>query len=510
MSRAPWRDFGATSAPLTTARRTCRCGVSPSRTRSLQRRPTASEIRSPVAASTEPAARKPRLLNAACPIRCSSAAAIASYGTLHVFGLLSPGGVHSPVRAFKGVGGTPVFFRSAQGALLTSVEGREYIDFCQSFGPLMLGHRDPDISEVVRETMETAWSFGACEPYSLELAEWITSRVPWVEMLRFVSSGTEAVMSALRVARAATGRPRIVKFEGCYHGHADSLLVKAGSGLAGAAASSSAGVSENVASETLVASLDDEESVRAVFEAHGPEIAAVILEPLPANYGLLIQRQQFIEETVSIARRHGALVIFDEVISGFRVAMGGMAELLGIRPDLVTYGKVIGGGFPVGAYGGRRDLMKLVAPSGPVYQAGTLSANPVGMRAGLATLQKIERVNAFAQLEERTAGFSDDLNAKFDEHGLPAQITRSASLFWLHAKTDKVIRRLADIPENHAETFGRIFHAALKHGVYFAPSGYEVSFMSLAHTDELLDKASAAILEAVAEAFPSPSGRGLG
>ena len=411
----------------------------------------------------------------------------------------SPGGVHSPVRAFKGVGGTPIFFRSAQGAILTSVEGREYIDFCQSFGPLMLGHRDPEVSEAVNEAIKTAWSFGACEPYSLELAEWIVARVPCVEMLRFVSSGTEAVMSALRVARAATGRSRILKFEGCYHGHADSMLVKAGSGLAGVAASSSAGVSENVASETLVASLDDEESVRAIFDQQGSDIAAVLLEPQPANYGLLIQRREFIEETVSIARQHGALVIFDEVISGFRVAMAGMAELLGIRPDLVTYGKVIGGGFPVGAYGGRRDLMEMVAPSGPVYQAGTLSANPVGMRAGLATLQKIECVNAFAQLEQRTKRFCDGLNAKFDERGLPFQLTYVASLFWLHAKADKVIRRLEDIPANHAAEFAKVFHNALKRGIYFAPSGYEVSFMSLAHTDELLEKASAAIIEAVEE-----------
>ena len=276
-----------------------------------------------------------------------------------------PGGVHSPVRAFKGVGGSPIFFRSAQGAKLTSVDGREYIDFCQSFGPLMLGHRDPDVSGAVEEAIETAWSFGACEPYSLELAEWITSRLSWVEMLRFVSSGTEAVMSALRVARAATNRNRILKFEGCYHGHSDSLLVKAGSGLAGVAASSSAGVSSQVASETLVAPLDDEDAVRKVFDEFGKEIAAVILEPLPANYGLLIQRREFIEEVAKIAREHGALVIFDEVISGFRVALGGMAEVLGVRPDLVTYGKVIGGGFPVACYGGRRDLMELVAPAEP-------------------------------------------------------------------------------------------------------------------------------------------------
>src|SRR6476620_833979 len=359
---------------------------------------------------------------------------------------VTPGGVHSPVRAFKGVGGTPVFFQSALGAKLTSVDGREYTDFCQSFGPLILGHRDPEVSEAVREAIETAWSFGACEPYSLELAEWITSRLPWVEMLRFVSSGTEAVMSALRVARAATNRNRILKFEGCYHGHSDSLLVKAGSGLAGESASSSAGVSDNVASDTLVAPLDDEPSVHEIFGRFGKEIAAVILEPLPANYGLLAQRREFIEATVNIARQHGALVIFDEVISGFRVALGGMAEVLGMRPDLVTYGKVIGGGFPVACYGGRKDLMELVAPVGPVYQAGTLSANPVGMRAGLATLQKIERVGAYQVLEEKTGGFCDELNAELQSRRLEFEVTRQASIFWLHTSAHAPIRRIEQIP----------------------------------------------------------------
>ena len=410
--------------------------------------------------------------------------------------LIAPGGVHSPVRAFKGVGGTPIFFRSAQGGTLTSVDGREYIDFCQSFGPLILGHRDPDVADTVRDAIETAWSFGASEPYSLDLAEWITSRLPWVEMLRFVSSGTEAVMSALRVARAATNRNRILKFEGCYHGHSDSLLVKAGSGLAGEAASSSAGVSENVAGETLVAPLDDEAAIRRVFDQFGAEIAAVILEPLPANYGLLIQRREFIDETIRLARANGALVIFDEVISGFRVALGGMAEVLGIQPDLVTYGKVIGGGFPVAAYGGRRDLMQLVAPAGPVYQAGTLSANPVGMRAGLATLEKVERVNAYGRLEERTAEFCDELNSNFKHRGLPFEITRAASIFWLHTAAGGAIRRIEQIPPHNAEAFAKVFHRALDRGVYLSPSGYEVNFMSLAHSDELLERAQGAILEA--------------
>src|SRR5438552_2730977 len=412
---------------------------------------------------------------------------------------ITPGGVHSSVRAFKGVGGTPVFFRSAEGSTMTSVDGRAYIDFCQSFGPLILGHRDPDVSEAVREAIDTAWSFGACEPYSLELAEWITSRLPWVEMLRFVSSGTEAVMSALRVARAATKRNRILKFEGCYHGHSDPLLVKAGSGLAGESASSSAGVSDQVASDTLIASLDDEDSVHEVFRQHGKEIAAVILEPLPANYGLLIQRREFIDEVSKLAHANGALVIFDEVISGFRVALGGMAQVLGVTPDLVTYGKVIGGGFPVAAYGGRKDLMELVARVGPVYQAGTLSANRVGMRAGLATLEKVERVNGYGQLEERTAEFCDGLNLNFKQRGLPFEITGAASIFWLHTAAGGAIRRIEQIPPHNAEALAKVLDRALDRGVYLSPSGYEVNFMSLAHSDELLERAQGAILKAVSE-----------
>ena len=413
---------------------------------------------------------------------------------------VSPGGVHSPVRAFKSVGGTPIFFKSAQGGTLTSVEGKTYIDFCQSFGPLILGHRDPEVAEVVRETVDLAWSFGACEPYSLELAEWMTSRLPWLERVRFVSSGTEAVMSALRVARAATGRNKILKFEGCYHGHVDSLLVKAGSGLAGEAASDSAGVSAGFASETLVAPLDDEAALEQVFAKHKGEIAAVIIEPLPANYGLLIQRKEFIQEIARVAKANGTLVIFDEVISGFRVAMGGMAELLGMKPDLVTYGKVIGGGFPVGAYGGRADLMELVAPAGPVYQAGTLSANPVGMRAGLATLKKVERENVHARLEKKTATFVQTLLTGFQGAGIEMEIVRQGSIFWLHQSTGgKTIHRLSQIPKEHGQRFKSLFHACADRGIYLAPSGYEVGFVGDGHTDELLAKAAAEIIAAAVQ-----------
>ncbi len=411
---------------------------------------------------------------------------------------VAPGGVHSPIRSFSGLGRDPIFFKKAQGAYLWSVEGDKYIDYCQSFGPLVLGHRDAEVESQVQEMIATAWSFGACEPYSLELAEWITSRIPWVEKLRFVSSGTEAVMSALRVARAATKRNKILKFEGCYHGHVDSLLVQSGSGLAGASASSSAGLSQDAIQDTLVAPLDDLEAVEKIFATHGKDIAAVIFEPLPANYGLLMQKKDFWKSVTEIAHKSGSLVIFDEVISGFRVALGGMAEILGIRPDLVTYGKIVGGGFPVGCYGGRRDLMDLVAPNGPVYQAGTLSANPVGMRAGLCTLQKMERENGWAELEKRGATFEKMLKPAFEKQGL--QMVRFGSLFWFHLKTAEPVRRVSQIPAEQKEYFKKVFARCLSRGVYLAPHAYEVGFLSLAHTDEILKETALKIQEAMEEA----------
>lgn len=402
---------------------------------------------------------------------------------------VAPGGVHSPVRSFAGLGRSPVFFSKAQGAYLTSVENKKYIDCCQSFGPLILGHRDPEVQAKVMEMIDTAWTFGACEPYSLMLGEWIQARVPWVEKLRFVSSGTEAVMSALRVARAATGRTKILKFEGCYHGHVDSLLVKAGSGLAGVTASSSAGVSAQTAAETLTVSLDDEAALNEVFAREGKNIAALIMEPLPANYGLLIQRKEFIQKACDLAKANGALVIFDEVISGFRVALGGMAEILQIKPDLVTYGKILGGGFPVGCYGGRRDLMGLIAPLGQVYQAGTLSANPVGMVAGLATLEKMERVEGWKTLETRGQNLENKINDVIKNLNLPLKFVRYGSLFWLHNKTadSKPLRQVEQIPATQKETFKKLFLNSLDRGLYLAPNAYEVGFLSLAHTDDVIN-----------------------
>ncbi|BDA78193.1 glutamate-1-semialdehyde 2,1-aminomutase [Leptospira kobayashii] len=402
---------------------------------------------------------------------------------------VSPGGVHSPVRSFASVGGTPVFFQKAEGAKLFDVEGKEYIDYCQSFGPLLFGHRHPDIAGVVRETVETAWSFGACEPYSLELAEFITSKIPWVEKIRFVNSGTEAVMSALRVARASTGRNKILKFDGCYHGHLDALLVKAGSGLAGLSSSDSAGIGIEMIQNTLVLPLDDESSLEALFQKEGEQIAVVVIEPLPANYGLLIQRKEFLQKISMLAKNYGALVLFDEVISGFRVGFQGMAGELGIEPDLVCYGKILGGGFPVGAYAGKAKYMDLVAPSGPVYQAGTLSANPFGMRAGLASLKKAWNENPYKTLEEDCRYFTGELASLLDRYtGLKWQAICHGSLFWFKEFSETPVRNLTQIPKGHKENFARLFHTLLKEGIYLAPSGYEVGFLSTVHTKEILNE----------------------
>lgn len=409
---------------------------------------------------------------------------------------VAPGGVHSPVRSFKGLDRAPVFFKKAEGAFLTSVEDKKYIDFCQSFGPLILGHLDPEVKEEVHRMVDTAWTFGATEVYSLELAEWITSTLPFMEKLRFVSSGTEAVMSALRVARAATGRTKILKFEGCYHGHVDNLLVKAGSGLAGTAASSSAGIPAEVAAHTVVAPLDDEAALAEVFAAQGKDIAAVIIEPLPANYGLLVQRPEFLKKVAEMCEKNGSLLIFDEVISGFRVGLGGMVEKTGIRPDLVTYGKIIGGGFPVGCYGGKAELMNMVAPSGDVYQAGTLSANPIGMRAGLTTLKKMQRLDGWNVLEQRTQKFVATIRAGFAEKGLNLEVSQVASLFWIHGTTPAPIRSIAQIPQNQGGTFKGLFLKSLEKGVYLAPNAYEVGFVSMAHSDELLEQAAQIVIEA--------------
>ena len=384
-----------------------------------------------------------------------------------------------------------------QGARLRDVDGREYLDFCMAFGPMILGHGNEAVREAVIAALGRGWSLGTAEPYSLELAEYITSRIPWVESLRFVNSGTEAVMSALRVARAATGRSTILKFEGCYHGHADAMLLRAGSGLADAPLPDSAGLGALAASETLVAPLDDEAALEAVFSLHGARLACVIIEPMPANYGLLPQRKEFLQQLAKLAKQHGALLIFDEVISGFRVGFQGYAPIAGVTPDLVTYGKIIGGGFPVGAYGGRRELMQLVAPVGPVYQAGTLSANPVAMCAGLAMLRALSDGAVYAQLEARGAQLTREIES------LPGLIMqRLGSVFWLClAGADQtarhtagaVLRSPSQYPEGCAKRYTAIYHLLLARGIYLAPSAFEVGFISAAHTSDDIAALAAAM-----------------
>lgn len=400
---------------------------------------------------------------------------------------VTPGGVHSPVRAFNAVGGTPIYFKEGKGAKLTSVEGEIYTDFCQSFGPLLLGHRDEEVQAEVERMIGTLWTSGTCEGYSLELAEWICEHIPAVDKLRFVSSGTEAVMSALRIARAATGKEKVIKFDGCYHGHADSLLVKAGSGLAGLSAASSAGIAPSTADQTLVCPLDDLEIFIEALDNNKDKVAAVILEPIPANFGLLEQREEFTKAVVAEAQKRGVLVIFDEVISGFRIGLGGMAEKLDIKPDLVTYGKVIGGGFPVGCYGGKKEYMDLVAPIGPVYQAGTLSANPVGMVAGLTTLKKAKRDNVWEKLETLNNTFKKNFNSWANVAGLPTRLHTYGSLFWF-ADLEGPVRSIEAIPKTHGDKFKLFFNSLIDQKIYLAPNSFEVGFLGNAHTQALMEE----------------------
>lgn len=416
---------------------------------------------------------------------------------------VTPGGVDSPVRAFKGVGGTPRFIQSASGAHLTDVDGNRLVDYCMSWGPLMFGHRDAEIETAIMEALAKGWTYGTAAPYSVMLAELIVNEIPCVEKIRFVNSGTEAVMSALRVARGATKRNKIVKFDGCYHGHVDSLLIRAGSGLAEMASPDSAGVTPAQAGDTLVAPLDDEAALETIFKKHGSEIAALIIEPLPANNGLLPQRPEFLKFLREITTRHGALLIFDEVMSGFRIGFGGMAEETKITPDLVTYGKVIGGGFPVGAYGGRKDLMDLVAPQGPVYQAGTLSGNPVAMTAGITMLNKLLREKPYASLTEAT----QSLGKKVEEIGnkiapFPITVQSHGSKFWMICgEVKNTIRHINQIPEMHKVEFAKIFHGLLNRGFYLAPSGFEVGFMATVHTPEINGAFAAAFEETLKEIY---------
>ncbi len=411
-----------------------------------------------------------------------------------------PGGVNSPVRAFKSVDGPPLFFKKGKGSYIWDEDDNEFIDFCGSWGPLILGHNHPGVFDAVMEAMSNGSSFGAPTRLENELAELILSRNPFIEKIRFVSSGTEAVMSALRLARGYTKRDKVLKFEGCYHGHSDSLLVKAGSGLATLGTSSSAGVPESFANETLVVPLNDIEALRNCVEAHKDEIACAIIEPIPANNGLLLQEKTFLLELRKLCTEHGILLFFDEVISGFRVAFSGAAEYYDIKPDLVTYGKIIGGGLPVGAYGASAEIMSCVSPDGPVYQAGTLSGNPVAMAAGIAQLKECAKEGFYEKQKERTQFFVSIINDHTAKKGYDFELVSIASIFWMNFAGKKTVRRSSEIDPDMTD-FKRLFAALLSRGVYIGPSGYEVGFISQAHTREILEIAATAFCDALDEVF---------
>ncbi len=407
-----------------------------------------------------------------------------------------PGGVNSPVRAFRAVGGEPFFSARADGACLWDVEGRRYIDYVGSWGPMIVGHNHPHVRAAVERAIRDGLSFGTPCAAEVTMAETIARLVPSVEVVRMVNSGTEATMSAIRLARGFTGRSHIVKFEGCYHGHADSFLVKAGSGALTLGVPTSPGVPKALADLTLTLPYNDLDAARELFAAAGADIAALIVEPVAGNMNCILPRDGFLAGLRALCTQHGALLIFDEVMTGFRVALGGAQALYGVTPDLTTFGKIIGGGMPVGAYGGRRDLMQQIAPAGPVYQAGTLSGNPVAMAAGLATLDLVQTPHFHDELDRRTRLVTDTLSAAAAEAGVPLAVNRVCGMFGLFF-TPQRVETYAQATACDVDAFKRFFHAMLENGVYVAPSAFEAGFVSIAHDEPII----AATLTAARAAF---------
>jgi glutamate-1-semialdehyde 2,1-aminomutase len=409
---------------------------------------------------------------------------------------LIPGGVNSPVRAFRSVGGIPFFTESAKGSRLTTADGRELIDFVCTWGPAIHGHNPPQIKAAIAEALEKGTSFGTPNPYEVEIAEMVVSMVPSLEQVRFCNSGTEATMSSIRLARGATGRSVIVKFAGCFHGHVDSLLVKAGSGALTLGNPDSAGIPAAFAAETRVLEYNDVPALEELFANEGDTIAGVIVEPYPANCGLILPDPGFLEKLRELCTRHGSVLIFDEVMTGFRLAAGGVQEITGITPDLTAMGKIIGGGLPVGAFGGRRDLMQYLAPVGPVYQAGTLSGNPLAMAAGIAALRLLLATNPYERLEKMGQAIRDALLGAAREKGLPLQVPQTGSMFALFF-SDSPVRNYTDAIATETGHFKALFHEALKRGIYLPPSAFETCFISTAHEhgdiDTAIEELSAAI-----------------
>ncbi len=411
-----------------------------------------------------------------------------------------PGGVNSPVRAFRAVGLEPLFVSKAKGSKITDADGQAYIDYVSSWGPMILGHAHPQVRKALGQALPKGWSYGAATELEVRLAQTISKALPSMELLRMVSSGTEAAMSALRVARGFTGRDKIIKFEGCYHGHADSFLVKAGSGALTFGIPDSAGVPESLAALTLVAPYNDLPAVQALFEQNPGQIAGVIVEPVAGNMGVVPPREGFLKGLEEICRQQGALLIFDEVISGFRLTYGGAQKIYGIKPDLTLLGKIVGGGMPVGVYGGRREIMEKVAPLGPIYQAGTLSGNPLAMACGLATLKILQQKSVYKKLDRMTQELCRGLEGLVRQKGIPARINRSGSMFTLFFTGDEVYDYQS---AKKAETgkYAKFFQGMLQAGIWLPPSQFEACFVSLAHTPkdiELTLKAAASALEALA------------
>jgi glutamate-1-semialdehyde 2,1-aminomutase len=410
-----------------------------------------------------------------------------------------PGGVNSPVRAFKGVGGDPVFIDRAQGAYMFDGEGKRYIDYVGSWGPMVLGHAHPEVIDAVREVIGKGLSFGAPTELETRMADKVCELVPSMDLVRMVSSGTEATMSAIRLARGFTGRDKIVKFEGCYHGHSDSLLVKAGSGALTLGEPSSPGVPAALAEHTITLTFNDLEQVRETFAQVGSEIACIIVEPVAGNMNCIPPVEGFLEGLRSVCDEHGAVLIFDEVMTGFRVALGGVQGLYGVTPDLTTLGKVIGGGMPVGAFGGKREIMEKIAPLGPVYQAGTLSGNPVAMTAGLKTLELISQPGFFESLGETTQGLVDGMLDAAKAASVPMTANRVGAMFGLFFSDAPQVTNFAQSTACDQARFKAFFHGMLGRGVYLAPSAFEAGFVSSAHTPEDISDTLAAARQTLAE-----------